>query len=121
MRRGVNTSASSSPSPSATPSDLVIKVAAKDESCWVQLTKTSDGSQIYMGVVSANSSMTWTATQRVSLRLGNPGGVTLTVNGHRQSIKTVLPTTLKFSPPSGSSASTSDGASARTSSGSQAG
>ncbi len=109
------------PSSSPTPSNLVIKVAAGQESCWVQLTKASDGSQIYMGVVSANSSMTWTETQRVSLRLGNPGGITLTVNGHRQSIKTVLPTTLKFSPPGGSSASTSDTASVSTSAGASSG
>ncbi len=109
------------PSSSPTPSTLVIKVAAGQESCWVQLTKTSDGSQIYMGVVSANSSMTWTAIQEVSIRLGNPGGITLTVNGHQHNITTVLPTTLKFSPPGGSSASTSDGASASTSDGASSG
>jgi cytoskeletal protein RodZ len=95
------------PSSSPSSSDLVIKVAAGQESCWVQLTKVSDGSQIFMGVVSANSSKTWTESQRVAIRLGNPGGITLTVNGQRQTIKTVLPTTLKFSPPGGSSAGTS--------------
>jgi len=110
-------SPTSAPASSPTPSNLVINVAAGPESCWVQLTKTSDGSQIYMGVVSAGSSMTWTATQEVSIRLGNPGGITLTVNGHRHSINTVLPPTLNFSPPGEYSASASDSAS----SGSQAG
>ena len=41
-------SASASPTPSVTPSDVVIKVAAVEE-CWVLLTRTSDGSQIYHG------------------------------------------------------------------------
>jgi cytoskeletal protein RodZ len=94
------------PSPSstvsATPSDVVIKVAAQEE-CWVLLTRTSDGSQIFMGVVPAGSSMSWTEKQAVSIRLGNPGGIVLTVNGQRQPIKTVLPVTLSYSPPAGSS------------------
>ena len=91
-----------SPTPSATPSDVVIKIAAVEE-CWVQITKASDGSQIYMGVVPAGTSMTWTEQQAVSLRLGNPGGITLTVNGQRQPINTVQPVTLSFSPRGNSS------------------
>jgi transcriptional regulator with XRE-family HTH domain len=93
-----------SPTHSATPSDVVIKVAAVEE-CWVLLTRSSDGSQIYMGVVPAGTSMTWTEKQAVSLRLGNPGGITLTVNGQRHSIDTVLPVTLNFSPRGSSSSS----------------
>jgi cytoskeletal protein RodZ len=96
------TKASSTPSP--TPSDVVIKVAANEE-CWVLLTRASDGSQIYMGVVPAGTSMTWTEKQAVSLRLGNPGGITLTVNGQRHNINTVLPVTLNFSPGVGISSS----------------
>jgi hypothetical protein len=86
-----------SSTPSATPSDVVIKVAAVEE-CWVLLTRSSDGSQIYMGVVPAGTSMTWTEKQAVSLRLGNPGGITLTVNGQPHHLSTVLPVTLNFSP-----------------------
>lgn len=93
-----------SPTVAPTPSDVVIKVAATEE-CWVLLTRTSDGSQIFMGVVPAGSSMTWTENQAVSIRLGNPGGITLTVNGARAPINTVLPVTLNFSPPGSSSAS----------------
>ena len=88
------------------PSDVVIKVDAAEE-CWVLLTRISDGSQIYMGVVPAGSSMTWTEKQAVSIRLGNPGGITLTVDGHRQSINTVLPVTLSYSPQGGASPSPS--------------
>jgi transcriptional regulator with XRE-family HTH domain len=85
--------------PSATPtaSDVVIKLAA-NEDCWVLLTSNQDGSQIYMGVIPAGSSMTWTEKQAVSVRLGNPGGVVLTVNGKRQTPGTILPVTLSFSP-----------------------
>jgi cytoskeletal protein RodZ len=103
--------ASPAGSASTAPPGLTIKVAAGQESCWVQLTRSGDGSQIYMGVVSAGSSKTWTEAQAVSLRLGNPGGITLTVNGHRRSIKTVLPTTLKFSPAGDSAVSPSVSAS----------
>jgi hypothetical protein len=79
------------------------------EECWVLLTKSSDGSQIYMGVVPAGTSMTWTEKQAVSLRLGNPGGITLTVNGQRHAIKSVLPVTLNFSPQANSSSSSQSG------------
>jgi len=98
---GPTPSTSASPRPSVTPSDVVIKVAAVEE-CWVLLTRTSDGSQIYMGVVPAGSSMTWTEKQGVSIRLGNPGGIVLTVDGQRQSINTPLPVTLSYSPKGGS-------------------
>jgi cytoskeletal protein RodZ len=105
-----------SSTPAATVSDVVLKVDATED-CWVQLTRTGDGSQIYMGVVSAGTSMSWTETQPVSIRLGNPGGVVLTVNGHRHPINTVLPVTLNFSPPGNASARPS----ASGSSGSQSG
>jgi hypothetical protein len=42
--------------------------------------------------------MTWTEKQAVSVRLGNPSGVVLTVNGKRQTPGTILPVTLSFSP-----------------------
>jgi transcriptional regulator with XRE-family HTH domain len=100
--------ATASPTPSARPSDVVIKVDAVEE-CWVLLTRASDGSQIYMGVVPAGTSMTWTEKQAVSLRLGNPGGITLTVDGQRQSITTVLPVTLSYSPQGGASPSSPSG------------
>jgi len=109
-------SAKVSPTPSAAPSDVVIKVDAVEE-CWVLLTRTSDGSQIFMGVVPAGSSMSWTEKQAVSIRLGNPGGITLTVDGQQQSLKTVLPVTLSYSPQGGATPS----ASADSSSGAQSG
>ena len=89
-----------SPSPSFSPSDVVIHLTASED-CWVLLTSSHDGSQIYMGVVPAGSSMTWTEKQGVSVRLGNPGGVVLTVNGKRQNPNSTNPVTLSFSPQSG--------------------
>jgi cytoskeletal protein RodZ len=86
-----------SPSPTPTPSDVVIHLAATED-CWVLLTSNRSGSQIYMGVVPAGSSMTWTEKQAVSVRLGNPGGVVLTVNGQRQNPNSTTPVTLSFSP-----------------------
>src|ERR1700722_5770178 len=109
-------SGTASRTPAATSSDVVIKVDAVEE-CWVQLTRSSDGSQIFMGVVPAGSSMTWTEKQGVSIRLGNPGGVTLRVDGQLQPIKTVLPVTLSYTPQGGATPS----ATAGSSSGTQAG
>jgi cytoskeletal protein RodZ len=87
------------PSPSATPtsSDVVIHLTA-NEDCWVLMTSSGSGSQIYMGVVPAGASVTWTEKQAVSVRLGNPGGVVLTVNGKRQNPNSTTPVTLSFSP-----------------------
>ncbi len=59
--------------------EVVIRLTAT-RNCWVQLT-TASGTQIYQGVVYAGSSMHWTERRAVSLMLGNPGGITLTVNG----------------------------------------
>jgi cytoskeletal protein RodZ len=91
--------ASASPSASPTPSGVVITLVANQD-CWVLLTRHSDGSQIYMGVVPAGSSMTWTEKQAVDVRLGNPPGVALTVNGKRQPTNVINPETLSFSPQS---------------------
>jgi cytoskeletal protein RodZ len=99
-------SVSPSPTQSATPTDVVIKIDATEE-CWVLLTKSGDGSQIFMGVVPAGQSMTWTEKQAVSLRLGNPGGITLTVDGQQQALNTVLPVTLSYSPQGGATPSAS--------------
>jgi cytoskeletal protein RodZ len=90
-------SARPTPSPTPTSDDVVIKLTATED-CWVQLTSSSDGSQLYMGVIQAGASMKWTEKQAVAVRLGNPGGVILTVNGQRQNPDSTVPVTLSFSP-----------------------
>jgi len=97
---------SSSPTSSPTPSNLVIKVAAVED-CWISITRASNGSQIYMGVVYAGTSMTWTEKHAVQMVLGNPPGVVLTVNGHKQNTRVEHILHLSFSPPSSASGSSS--------------
>ena len=85
------------PTPTHTSSDVVIHLTA-NEDCWVLLTSGGSGSQIYMGVIPAGSSKTWTEKQAVNVRLGNPGGVVLTVNGKLQNPNSTTPVTLSFKP-----------------------
>ena len=89
-----------SPSPTPTRSDVVIQLTA-NEDCWVLLTRHSDGSQIFMGVIPAGASRTWTEKKAVDMRLGNPPGVVLTVDGKHQFTNVNNPETLSFSPQSG--------------------
>jgi cytoskeletal protein RodZ len=65
--------------PTTLTNDVVIRLSAS-QNCWVMLT-TASGKQIYEGVVFAGTSKHWTEKQAVSLMLGNPEGVALTVNG----------------------------------------
>jgi cytoskeletal protein RodZ len=73
---------SPAPSPSAAqpaPHLVVIRLTATED-CWVDLT-TRSGKTIFSGVVPGGTRERWVAHQPVSMKLGNPGGVTLTVNG----------------------------------------
>jgi cytoskeletal protein RodZ len=101
---------SARPTPSPTPSsdDVVIQLTA-NEDCWVQLTSSADGTQIYMGVIQAGASMKWTEKKAVAVRLGNPGGVVLTVNGQRQNPDSTVPVTLSFSPGATTASTSSPG------------
>jgi cytoskeletal protein RodZ len=91
------------PKPTAAPvvqahaNEVVIRLAAT-QNCWVQLT-TASGRQVYQGVVYAGSSMHWTLHQAVSLMIGNPGGVSLTVNGKNAiPAGSIRPVTLSLGP-----------------------
>lgn len=89
LSAGSHPRATPTPTPHATPratpavlpyaNEVVITLKA-NQACWVQL-KTASGTQVYEGIVKAGATMRWTERQAVTLRLGNPGGVTLTVNG----------------------------------------
>ena len=91
-----------SPSPTASPTapapshNVVIQLTAVED-CWVYLTD-GQGSTIYSGVVPAGSTQTWKERQAVNLRLGNPAGVVLTVNGKKDSPGTSQPVTLTLGP-----------------------
>jgi cytoskeletal protein RodZ len=89
--------ASAHPSPSvSTPGDVVIRLTAVED-CWVFLTNAA-GDTIYSGVVPAGSTQDWKETQPVDLRLGNPAGVVLTVNGKKATPDTNQPVTLTLGP-----------------------
>ena len=88
---------SPSPTPTRTSNDVIIKLTAVED-CWVFLTSDQGNNTIYSGVVSAGSTQTWKETKAVSLRLGNPAGVVLTVNGKKQSPGTSQPVTLSLGP-----------------------
>ena len=59
---------------------MVISLAAVSEPCWARLT-TRRGATIFEGIISPGTSRTWTERRAVTLRLGNPGAVTLRVDG----------------------------------------
>ena len=88
-----------SPTPSPTPTGLTIRLDAV-QNCWVLLTDSTTGAQIYMGTIPAGSSMTWTENKAVKLKMGYPLGVKLTVNGKVQATNVNNPETLTFSPQS---------------------
>jgi cytoskeletal protein RodZ len=88
---------SAAPSPTATaPREVLIQLTAVQD-CWVFLTN-AQGATIYSGVVPAGSTQTWKETQAVNLRLGNPDGVNLTINGKKESPGTSQPVTLSLGP-----------------------
>jgi cytoskeletal protein RodZ len=62
--------------------EAVIKLTALSD-CWVGLNSPT-GQSIYQGIVPAGTTRTWDEKNPVSLVIGNPPGVTLTVNGQPQ-------------------------------------
>jgi cytoskeletal protein RodZ len=71
------------PSPSSvshTSPNRVAIVLRATEDCWVNLTASS-GKTIFSGIVNAGTVRHWTEHQAVSMVIGNPGGITLAVNG----------------------------------------
>ena len=64
--------------------EAVIRLTAA-QNCWVGLNSTS-GHTLYQGLVLAGSTKTWNEKDQVSLVIGNPPGITLTVNGKTQKL-----------------------------------
>ena len=69
------------PRPSSAPTayEVVVRLTAIED-CWVEFT-TASGGYLLQAYVSAGTSRRWTFRQAVDMRLGNPGGVALRVNG----------------------------------------
>jgi cytoskeletal protein RodZ len=80
----------------AGPPEAVIRLTAAQD-CWVGLNSPS-GKSLYQGTVLAGSTMTWHEKKAVSIVIGNPLGVTLTVNGRHQKMSTVQVVRLSINP-----------------------
>lgn len=89
--------ATSTPAPGAGSPDVVISLTAVTEPCWADLT-TPGGATIFQGIVDPGASMTWTERRAVTLRLANPGAVTLTVDGKTRTGLGPDPVTLRLAP-----------------------
>ncbi len=97
----------SAPTPSAKPSpsqhasgqhrrSVVVQLEA-NEDCWVGV-YAANGVEKWQGIVPAGSSRSWSFTHHVSMKIGNPGGIVLTVNGHRVGSLGSQAVTLNFQP-----------------------
>jgi cytoskeleton protein RodZ len=75
----------------------VIFLTAVSEPCWADLT-TSGGATIFQGTIDQGTSQTWTERRAVTLRLGNPGAVTLSVDGQSRTGLGSAPVTLSLAP-----------------------
>jgi cytoskeletal protein RodZ len=70
--------------PTVPPGEAVIRLTAAQD-CWVGLNSNS-GATLYQGVVTAGSTKTWNEKDQVSLVIGNPPGITLTINGKTEQL-----------------------------------
>lgn len=110
----VTHSAQPTPHKSTPPSkpDAVIVLTA-NEACWVGMTNSS-GQQVYQGTIAAGQSMTWHEANLVSLVIGNPPGIQLTVNGKNVTPNTGQVATLTINPKSKTPVSSATGTSGTT-------
>jgi hypothetical protein len=72
-----------------------------DRSQRTLLGRTPGGATIFQGVIGPGTSKTWTERQAVTLKLGNPGAVTLTVDGKSRTGLGSHPVTLSLGPGQG--------------------
>jgi cytoskeletal protein RodZ len=89
---------SATPTVTTGPPRAVIKVTATQD-CWVGL-NASGGRSLYQGTILAGATMTWREKHAVSLVIGNPPGIVLTVNGKPEQLNTVQVVTLNINPSS---------------------
>jgi cytoskeletal protein RodZ len=76
--------------------EAVIKLTAVSD-CWVRLSSPT-GQSLYQGTVLAGRTMTWKEKHPVSMVIGNPPGVQLTVNGKPEQMNTIQVVTLSINP-----------------------
>jgi cytoskeletal protein RodZ len=76
--------------------ETIIKLTAITD-CWVGFNSPS-GQSLYQGTVPAGQTMTWREKHPVSMVIGNPPGVKLTVDGKAQHMHTINVVTLNINP-----------------------
>lgn len=91
--------AANTPAPAPRPGsrEVVISLTAVSGACWADLT-TRGGATIFAGILGPGTSKTWTQRRAVTLELGNPGAVTLTVDGKTRTGLGPDPVTLRLAP-----------------------
>ena len=89
---------SSSAAAPSTRHRLVIRLTASAD-CWIEFSKPG-GHQLFQTYVLAGHSKTWRFKHAVSMQIGNPGGILLTVNGKDLGHPGAVgqPVTLNFGP-----------------------
>ncbi len=75
-----STPAPTPPAPTVNPNVVISLTAIQD--CWVEFTRPN-GRFLVQAYVVGGSSKTWTFARAVKMDIGNPGGITLTVNGKK--------------------------------------
>ena len=60
---------------------VLVQLAAT-EGCWVGV-YAADGTLRWQAYIPAGAARSWVFAHRVSLKIGNPRGIVLTVNGHK--------------------------------------
>ncbi|HET9082235.1 MAG TPA: RodZ domain-containing protein [Trebonia sp.] len=93
----VTVSPAATPAP-APPKQAVIKLTANSD-CWVGINSPT-GKSLYQGIIPAGQTYTWDEKQQVSMTIGNPPGITLTVNGKPEKLNPVGVATLRINPTS---------------------
>ena len=76
---GTSPPAAATPTPAVFAHEVVVRLAAMQD-CWVEFT-TPAGAELFQSYIVAGASKSWTFRHAVDMRLGNPGGVRLTVDG----------------------------------------
>lgn len=76
------------PTPTPIPSPTAIRgvevVVQANERCWIRVVVDNQTKAVFEGELQAGETRTWKANDRMDMRVGNAGGVEVTVNGMRQ-------------------------------------
>jgi len=81
----------------STKGDTVIRLTAQ-QACWVGFDNPANGKSLSQYLVQPGHTMTWHEKHPVSMVIGNPPGIQLTVNGKTEPLNTVNVVTLRINP-----------------------